>query len=171
MKKLIPFLFIAISCQSSEDMLSTVTEESRRVATKAFEVVAAGDYDAMNLYIANDYKRHCQATPDIIVNNLDQFKDFIRNDRLSVPDQSLIINHLVAEKNLVAFYATYEGTQTGQMGPFPPSGKKVSLDFAGVHRIEDGKIAETWITWDNLAVLSQLGHFPPTPPEDHLGLE
>ena len=171
MKKLIPLLLIALSCQDSKDTVSLLTEESRMIAAKAFEVVAAGDYDAMDQYIAKNYKRHCQATPDIEVNNLNQFKDFIRNDRLSVPDQSLIINHLVAEKNLVAFYATYEGTQTGQMGPFPPSGKKISLDFAGVHRIEDGKIAETWITWDNLAALSQLGHFPPPPPEDNTGLE
>ena len=28
-------------------------------------------------------------------------------------------------------------------------------------RISGGKIAELWITWDNLAVLTQLGHWPP----------
>ena len=166
MKKLIPLLLITISCQNSNDTVSPLTEESRMIAINAFEVVAAGDFYAMDQYIARDYKRHCQATPDVIVNNLDQFKEFIRRDRLAVPDQNLIINHLIAEKNLVAFYATYEGTQTGQMGPFPLSGKKISLDFAGVHRIQDGKIAETWITWDNLTALSQLGHFPPTPPKE-----
>lgn len=30
-----------------------------------------------------------------------------------------------------------------------------------VVRFEDGKIAEWWVTWDNLAGLTQLGHFPP----------
>jgi hypothetical protein len=29
-----------------------------------------------------------------------------------------------------------------------------------VHRIAEGKIVETWVTWDNLAALSQLGLFP-----------
>ena len=166
MKKLIPLLLIAISCQNHEDVASRITEDNKSIASKAFEVVAAGDYESMELYIAADYKRHCQATPEINVNSLEQFKEFIRNDRLSVPDQSLTIHHLVAEKNMVAFYATYKGTQTGQMGPFPPSGKKASLDFAGVHRIEEGKIAETWITWDNLTILTQLGHFPPASPEE-----
>jgi len=67
---------------------------------------------------------------------------------------------IVAEGDLVAFYGVYEGTQTGQMGPFPPTGKKMLSEMAGVHRYEDGKIVETWVTWDNLVVLNQLGLFP-----------
>jgi len=47
------------------------------------------------------------------------------------------------------------------MGPFPPSDRQMTLEFAGIHRIENGKLAETWLTWDNMAALSQLGHFPP----------
>ena len=68
---------------------------------------------------------------------------------------------LIAEGDLVAFWCTYTGTQTGAMGPFPPTGNKTDLDFAGFHRIENGKIAESWITWDNMTILTQLGHFPP----------
>ena len=78
-----------------------------------------------------------------------------------IPDQQLEIKKLIAEGDLVAFWAIYKGTQTGQMGTFPPSNKYVELDFSGYHRLENGKIAETWITWDNIAFLSQLGHFPP----------
>jgi predicted ester cyclase len=46
------------------------------------------------------------------------------------------------------------------MGPLPPSGRKARFDYAGVFRIETGRIAELWITWDNMTVLSQLGHPP-----------
>jgi len=68
---------------------------------------------------------------------------------------------MIAEGDYVAFYGTYSGTQKGPMGPFPASNKKASVDFSGIHRMENGKIAETWITWDNLSFLAQLGHFPP----------
>jgi hypothetical protein len=51
------------------------------------------------------------------------------------------------------------------MGPFPPSGKKVESTFLRILRLEDGKIAELWVEWDNLAMLTQLGHFPRPPPE------
>ena len=47
--------------------------------------------------------------------------------------------------------------------PIPPSENDTELDISGVVRIADGKIAELWITWDNLAVLTQLGHWPPPP--------
>ena len=126
------------------------------------------DYDGMNKYISEDYIRHCQATPELIIESLDAFKEFIRIDRGAVPDQKLELKMLIAEGDLVAFWATYTGTQTGQMGPFPPTGKSAKLDFSGVHRLENGKVVETWVTWDNITILSQLGHFPPSPknPED-----
>jgi hypothetical protein len=28
-------------------------------------------------------------------------------------------------------------------------------------RLEGGKIVEMWVEWDNLNILTQLGHFPP----------
>jgi len=30
--------------------------------------------------------------------------------------------------------------------------------IVGIHRFESDKVAETWTSWDNLAVLTQLGH-------------
>jgi predicted ester cyclase len=39
----------------------------------------------------------------------------------------------------------------------------MQLEFAAFLRVEDGKIAEMWVTWDNAAALAQLGHLPTTP--------
>ena len=112
--------------------------------------------------IAADYVRHCQATPGVEVNSIEDFKHFLKADFEAIPDSVVGIDWLVAEGDMVAFYCSYSGTQTKQMGSFPPSGKRAVLDFAGVHRFENGKIAETWLTWDNLSMLTQLGHLPST---------
>lgn len=149
---------LLISCTNS---LDSEALKNKELVKKAFEVVAEGDYEGMNTYIAENYVRHCQATPELVVESLDDFKEFIRTDRNAIPDQKLNVKMLIAEGDLVAFWATYSGTQTGQMGPFPPTGKVADLDFAGVHRVENGKVVETWVTWDNITILSQLGHFPP----------
>jgi predicted ester cyclase len=61
---------------------------------------------------------------------------------------------------MVAAWAIYEGTQLGQMGSFPPSGKKVRFDFGTILRVVDGKLAELWVTSDNLTILAQLGYLP-----------
>jgi predicted ester cyclase len=32
--------------------------------------------------------------------------------------------------------------------------------FLSIFRLEEGKIAELWVEWDNVAILKQLGYFP-----------
>ena len=116
--------------------------------------------DAFDDLIAPDVVRHCEATPDIEARSLDQIKEFLWQDTAVFPDSVQTIKLLVAEGNLVAAWTTYEGTQQGPMGPFPPSGRKAQFDFGAVFRIEAGKIAEWWVTWDNLKILRALGHLP-----------
>jgi predicted ester cyclase len=155
------FLIILFGIVSCTDPNTKLAQENKETVTKAVEVVGKGDYDNMDKYIAENYVRHSQASPDITIKSLNDFKEFIRQDRLAIPDQKLELKYLVAEGDLVAFWMTYEGTQTGQMGQFPPSNKFAKLDVSGIHRLENGKIVETWVTWDNIAFLSQLGYFPP----------
>jgi predicted ester cyclase len=56
---------------------------------------------------------------------------------------------------------TLRGTQQGPIGPYPATGKEVTVKFLGIMRLVDGKVAEIWVEWDNLNILTQLGHFPP----------
>jgi predicted ester cyclase len=119
--------------------------------------------DLLDEILTSNVVRHCQATPDLNVQSRDQFKEFCWQDAITFPDSLQTITHLVAEGNFVAVWATYEGTQMGQMGPFLPSEKKVRFDFGAVFRVENRKIAEWWVTWDNMAILAQLGHLSASP--------
>ena len=116
--------------------------------------------DAFDDLIAPDVVRHCEATPGVEVRSLEQVKEFLRQDTTVFPDSVQTISLLVAEGNLVAAWTMYEGTQQGPMGPFPPSGRKAQFNFGAVFRIEGGKIAEWWVTWDNMTILRALGHLP-----------
>ena len=66
---------------------------------------------------------------------------------------------------MVAYVSTMNGIQTGPMGDLPASGKEFTLVNMVMHRFENGKIAETWVSWDNVAFLTQLGFFPPPAPD------
>ena len=103
----------------------------------------------------------CQATPGVEIHNLQEFEEFLRTDRANCPDSVITIQQMVAESDRVAVLATYEATQAGPFGPYPATGKRFCVDFAGIFRIANNTIAEIWVTWDNLAALTQLGHFPP----------
>lgn len=151
-------LLVLAGCLCEPCSKARRNEETVRLAV---ETIVAGDYDALDRFFTEDYVRHCQATPDIPEANLEQFKAFLIADRGAVPDQSIEEVHLFAQGDLVAYWGVYRGTHLGQMGPFPPTGRSFELDFSGVHRLVGGKIAETWVTWDNLSMLNQLGLFPP----------
>ncbi len=105
--------------------------------------------------------RHCQATPDVVVESLDDFKALVREWDKTFTDIENKAQVFIAEGDLVAFYGTFSGTHTGQMGPFPATGKRIYSEFSGYHRLDNGKIVETWVTWDNMVILQQLGLFPP----------
>jgi len=134
---------------------------NRAVVIEAFDALNNKDYGTLGQFIAQNYRRNCQATPDVKVESLDDFIAMAKEYATTFPDANQTIHLMAAEGDLVAFYVTFSGTQKGPMGQFPATGKRMASETAGFHRIENGKIAETWVTWDNLAGLTQLGLFPP----------
>jgi steroid delta-isomerase-like uncharacterized protein len=123
--------------------------------------INAADWDALDELLTADFSRHSQATPNVQVNSREEFKKLQESFLVSMPDQQITIEMLIAEGDKVAAYATYSGTLTGPMGEFPATGKSMESKFISIFRIEEGRIAELWVEWDNLAMLTQLGLFPP----------
>jgi steroid delta-isomerase-like uncharacterized protein len=145
----------------TEERQSMSSSEDTKDLMRRFEsAMNTRQLDQLDELIAPDVVRHCEATPGLEVNNIDQLKAFLRADAAAFPDNKQTFEHVLVDGDMVAMWATYEGTQTGQMGPFPPSGKYAKFSFGGVLRMEQGKIAEWWVTWDNMSILGQLGHLP-----------
>jgi steroid delta-isomerase-like uncharacterized protein len=138
--------------------MSTTTEQNKTVIRRFLEAWNERKPEAFDELIAPDVVRHCQATPAFEVRSLGQLKEFLQQDTAIFPDSRQTIVHMVAEGDLVGVWATYEGTQRGPIGPLPASGARTKFDFGAVFRMADRKIAEWWITWDNMMVLRQLGH-------------
>jgi len=129
-----------------------------QVARLMVEAINDRDLDRLNNLVAENVIRHSAATAGVTITNLEAFKAFLRTDFAAVPDSEISIDVAFGNDEYVAMRATYSGTQTGAMGPFPPSGNEVELPFIGILRIADGKILEMWVEWDNVYMLTQLGH-------------
>jgi len=136
-------------------------KHSEAIVRGMVEAINDRDFAALDTLVAANVQRHSGATPGVTVENLEQFKAFLHQDLAAVPDARQDIEFLFSEGDMVAGRFTYSGTQDGPMGPFPPSHRRLEVPFIGILRIEDGKIAEIWVEWDNLNGLTQLGHFPP----------
>ncbi len=141
--------------------MSNNPEEIRTLVQRLEDAMNARQLDRLDHILTADVVRHSQATPQLSITNRDQFKDFLRQDAATFADNTQTFTRVLVDGDEAGFWATYEGTQTGRMGPFPPSGKRARFDFAGFFRIRDGRLAELWVTWDNVSLLTQLGHLPP----------
>jgi steroid delta-isomerase-like uncharacterized protein len=61
------------------------------------------------------------------------------------------------EGDRVLARTTWHGTHRGEFAGIPATGKPVILTALMIHRLEDGRIAETWPQLDLLNGLQQLG--------------
>jgi steroid delta-isomerase-like uncharacterized protein len=154
-------LLAAAACApAGQETAANTAEVNKELVRQFAQAINDRNLDALDDLVAPDVVRHSQATPGLEIDSLDDLKAFLAADFGVVPDSRIQMHQLVAEGEHVAFWATYAGTQEGQMGPFPPSGNRVSSDFAGYFRVEQGRIAELWVIWDNVTILTQLGHMP-----------
>ena len=140
------------------------TSQNKVLVRRVVAAMNERDLGALDELVAEDVVRHSPSTPDVVVTNLDQFKAFLIQDFRGVPDSVQDIRMMLAEGDLVAVWATYRGTEDGPMGPFPATGKPVEVEFAGILRVANNRIAEIWAVWDNLGMLIQLGHLTPPGP-------
>ena len=154
---------LAVACGPCEN---TQLQANKELVERFTAVINAADWDALDDLLTEDFKRHSAATAGPPVTSLEEFKALQQVFYTAMPDQHIEIEMLVAEADSVAALAIYSGTLTGPMGDFPITGKRSESPFLTIFRISDGRIAELWVEWDNLAMLSQLGLFPPPPPPE-----
>jgi steroid delta-isomerase-like uncharacterized protein len=70
------------------------------------------------------------------------------------------IDDIFSSGDRVTVRWTGSGTHVGEVNGIPPTGKKIRVDAISIHRVQGGKIAETWEVWDTLGFLQQLGVVP-----------
>ncbi|MFC1799648.1 ester cyclase [Candidatus Eisenbacteria bacterium] len=149
---------LVVACGPSP---SDQLQANKELVQRFTESLNATDWDALDELLTEDFSRHSQATPGVQVTSREEFKQLQESFLVSMPDQRVTLEMLIAEADMVAAYATYSGTHTGPMGEFPPTGKSVESKFLCIFRIDDDRIAELWVEADNMAMLTQLGLFPP----------
>jgi predicted ester cyclase len=126
------------------------------------ECVNSQDLDSFDEVFASGYIRHSQAMPpgQQHIRGLEAVKKMLQMYSAAIPNYYEEIDIIMADGDKVAIVTTGRGTQTGQMGPYPATGKKFMIKNFGIFRIENDKIAESWVSWDNVAFLTQLGLMP-----------
>jgi predicted ester cyclase len=147
---------------SQESAVSQMEEQNKALIRRIHAEVSNGNLEIFDEVLSPNYIRHCQSMPLELqeIHGTEVFKEFVTDFVNAVSNCKDEIDFIIADSNMVAYVTTTTGIQTGPIGNLAPSGKEFMLKNIVIQRIENGKVAETWISWDNVAMLNQLGYFP-----------
>lgn len=95
--------------------------------------------------------------PDGEVRDRESYKAFFRIFRQSFSDMSFETLKTIATDEFVSAHWEIRATHSGEFQGIGPDGARVVFDGVALYRMEDGKIAETWLTIHLPLLLSQLG--------------
>lgn len=131
-------------------------EENKALVRQVIEqALNAGDLEYADEVFHPEYVAHVPGIGEM--KGPDGFKDVIAMWHRACPDFHMTIEQLVAEEDFVSNRFTTRGTNTGQLFWFEPTGKPMTVNGQELHRIQDGKIAESWICDDIPSIMIQLG--------------
>lgn len=79
--------------------------------------------------------------------------------RAAFPDLTLTLDDVEAQGDRVVVRFTARGTHRGTFLGAEGTGRAIEMTGIAIHRIADGKIAETWANWDTFGLTEQVGLF------------
>ena len=135
-----------------------MSEQNKAVFEKLMSALNAKDMATMESVIADDFVDN-DAMPGMAPGRqgmIDMMGMFVG----AFPDLNVVVEHWVAEGDLVVGVMTTKGTQTGEFMGMPASGKKFSVREMHMVRVANGKMAEHWGLSNEMSMMQQLGLMP-----------
>lgn len=134
-----------------------MSEENKLVARRALEACSAGsDLAIFDEVMDPAWHNHWLAIPD----GVEACKAVVKASWGAFPDMRTTVEDQIAEGDLVVSRTKLVGTHSGDFNGHPPSGKKFEMNGIAIERVVNGKIVETWESWDSLGMLQQIGVIP-----------
>ncbi len=136
-------------------------EGNKALVRRLYErLMANGDVDAAEEILDDRYLDH--SLPGNVEGGRAELIGLVQAVRAAMPDIAPVVDQAVAEGDLVSVRVTARGRHTG--APFPPgipaAGRTIEWREQHIFRVANGRIAEHWGVFDNLAILQQLGAVP-----------
>lgn len=131
-------------------------EANKALVRRNFEAIwSQGDLMAADEILSPDYIGHIATMPDAVC-GVEAFKQLVAMYQLSFPDARFEIQDQVAEGDKVASRWVAYGAQQGEVVGVASSDESMSVTGMSFHRIEDGRIVESWDDWDALTMLQRM---------------
>ncbi len=135
-------------------------DEARRITHhRAFaEVVNGRNLDLLSQLCTEDYVYH--GPGGVNLRGVSELREMIGGYLTAFPDLHMAVEQRVVEGDLISTRWRATGTHDGPLDDIEPTGKKVDISGQVIMRFEGSKIAEEWESFDEMAMLQQIGAMP-----------
>ena len=133
-------------------------EQNKAIVRRYQDALNANTLDALDALLAPNLISH-NLLPGVPA-GVSGAKMVHQGLQAAFPDQHTHIEDLLADGDKVVMRFTVSGTHKGPLMGMPATGKNYSVPGISIFRLADGKIAEHWGVFDQLAVMQQLGLVP-----------
>ena len=136
------------------------TEQNKAIVRRFFESLGGNDQAALNELLSADLVAHMPGMPgpltrELMLQGASVFSAAFSEGHYTVEDQ-------IAEGDKVTTRTTWQAIHSaGDFQGVPPTGKRVAASAISIERIQDGKIVERWLSYDQIGMMQQLGLIPP----------
>jgi predicted ester cyclase len=146
----------ASSRPETSDPAANNASGSRRILE---EIFGAGRYEVADELVAAEARGHDPALPGPVLGP-EGVKEAARGYRRAFPDLKVTVEQVIPNGDHVATRWTARGTHLGELFGIAPTGKETTVTGISIDRWANGKIAESWVNWNTLGLLQQLGAVP-----------
>jgi predicted ester cyclase len=136
-----------------------VSEQNKRLVREITDVIwNRRGLDRIPEFYAPDFMGDYR--PYALREGHDGIRAMVEGAWTAFPDYHEEVHDLIAEGDRVVVHLTISGTQQGQWGPLPPTGRRAQFDEIVILQIRDGKVRRQRGIVDNLSALRQLRAVP-----------
>jgi steroid delta-isomerase-like uncharacterized protein len=138
------------------------TDQTEAVAHRwHLEMVQEGKLELADQTVTPDVTIHANQQ---VFQGTDAAKQLAAALKTAFPDIQIAHLETLASGTTIAIRWTSDGTHQGDYFGVPPTGKRIHVEGIDLFHVQDGKIVEMWIEFDNMAVLQQMGAVPEAQP-------
>ena len=133
-------------------------EQNEAVVRRTFDAFNSGDTSTAEELIAEGAKGHDPAQPEDSIGP-DGFRQTIELYRSAFPDLTFTIDEIFSDGDMVCTRWSSTATHDGELMGIAATGNQTTVTGISIDKVVDGKVAESWVQWDNMGLLQQIGAF------------
>lgn len=146
----------AAATASAANVSQATLDNNKTLVQKLETALYSGDTATIDQLVAVDYVYHRLGGAQ----GREGVKKVFAGFRATFADFHIDVLKIVAERDIVAIYTTFSGTQQAPILGVPSTGKKFSTHTIDFYRIQNGQAVEHWDAVDYFGTYQQLGIIP-----------